>query len=160
METREDIDYMFHGFSSLVAMCINEIKIEVVLSRINSDIIENIFCQERSLYHGANTNPNYNEYRTGINSIILGQTTTSKKSNVGGYKARPLALGLPPKKMKLKVDGVGTDVSNDLDEKFDSELEKVSSRYFGNNIPSDDSITEHNLSLITSLELLVDICIS
>ncbi|CAG2213956.1 unnamed protein product [Mytilus edulis] len=102
METREEIDYMFHGFSSLVAMCINEIKIEVVPNRINSDSIENIFCHERSLYHGANTNPNYNEYRTGINSIILGQTTTSKKSNVGGYKARPLALGLPPKTMKRK----------------------------------------------------------
>lgn len=101
METREDLDFMFHGFMSLVEMCLKEIKTEVVPSRINSDIIENIFCQERSLYHGAKTNPNYNDYRTGINSIILGQTTTSKKSNVGGHTAKPLALGPPIKKRKL-----------------------------------------------------------
>ena len=54
-----------------------------------------IFCQQRALYHGANTNPNYNEYRTGINSIILGQTTTSTKSNAGKHSAKPFALSLP-----------------------------------------------------------------
>lgn len=102
METREDLDFMYYGFMSLVEMCINEIKTEVVPSRINSDIIENIFCQQRSLYHGATTNPNYNEYRTGVNSIILGQTTTSKKANACQQTAKPLALGLPPKKKVKK----------------------------------------------------------
>ena len=102
METREDIAFLYHGFMSLIKICLYEIKTEVVANRINSDIIENIFCQERALYHGANTNPNYNDYRTGINSIILGQTTTSKKSKVGGHRAKPFALGGPPKKMKCK----------------------------------------------------------
>ena len=94
MECREDLDFLFHGFMSLVELCNNDLKIDLVPSRVNSDVIENIFCQERSLYHGANTNPNYNEYRTGINSIILGQTTTSRKSNVGGGKeaAKPYAI--------------------------------------------------------------------
>lgn len=101
METREDIDFTYHGFMSLVKVSILEFKIDIVPSRINSDIIENIFCQQRALYHGANSNPDYNEYRTGINSIILGQTTTSKKSNVGGTSAKPLALSLPPKRLKL-----------------------------------------------------------
>lgn len=100
METREDLDYMYYGFISLVEICTNELNIELVPSRVNSDIIENVFCQERSLYHGANTNPNYNEYRTGINSIILGQTTTSRKSNAGGETAKPFAIGPPSKKFK------------------------------------------------------------
>ena len=96
METRENLDYLFHGFMSLVEICINQLKFDLVPSRINSDIIENIFCQQRSLYHGANSNPNYNEYRTAINSIVLGQTTTSRKSNAGGNgRTRPFALGRP-----------------------------------------------------------------
>lgn len=89
METREDLDYLFHGFMSLVDICIDKLQVDLIPSRVNSDIIENIFCQQRALYHGANTNPNYNEYRTGITSIILGQITTSKK---------PFALGKPNNK--------------------------------------------------------------
>jgi len=104
METREDLDFIYYGFMSLVEMCINEIKTEVVPSRINSDIIENIFCQQRSLHHGATTNPNYNEYKTGVNIIILGQTTTSKKANACQQTAKPLALGLPPKKKVNKYN--------------------------------------------------------
>ncbi|KAJ8310272.1 hypothetical protein KUTeg_012137 [Tegillarca granosa] len=100
METREDLDYMYFGFMSIVDLCTNELNIELVPSRVNSDIIENIFCQERSLYHGANSNPNYNEYRAGINSIILGQSTISKKANCGGETAKPFAIGPPSKKSK------------------------------------------------------------
>lgn len=102
METREDMDFLYHGFMSLVHVAINELKTEIVPSRINSDIIENIFCQQRSLYHGANSNPNYNQYRTGINSIVLGQSSTSKKSNAGGGTAKPLAFSLPPKRPKTE----------------------------------------------------------
>ena len=86
METREDIDSMYIGFMSLVKYCVHTLKIEVVPCKTNSDIIENMFCQKRSLYNGANTNPNYNQYRTGIYSIILGRSTISRKSNSGGLK--------------------------------------------------------------------------
>ncbi|WAR24552.1 hypothetical protein MAR_038221 [Mya arenaria] len=48
---------------------------------INSDIIENTFNQQRSTYHGANTNPNSYQYRTALNNIILTQRTVSTKSN-------------------------------------------------------------------------------
>lgn len=96
METREDLDFLYHGFMSLVDICVDKLHIPLVPSRLNSDVIENIFCQQRAIYHGANTNPNYNEYRTGINSIILGQTTTSRKSNAGIKEpAKPFALGKP-----------------------------------------------------------------
>jgi hypothetical protein len=69
METREDLDFMFYGIMSLTEYAINEIHTEVVPSRLNSDIIENIFCQQRSIYHGPTTNPTYNRYRTGTNSV-------------------------------------------------------------------------------------------
>lgn len=92
MEMRED------GFMSLVDICIDKLQVNLIPSRVNSDIIENIFCQQRAIYNGANSNLNYNEYRTGITSIILGQTTTSKKSNAGLKEpAKPFALGKPNK---------------------------------------------------------------
>lgn len=84
MDTREDLDYLFHGFMSLVEICINQLKFDLVHSRINSNIIETTLCQQRSLYHGEYSNPNKNEYRTAINSIVLGQSTTSRKTYVGG----------------------------------------------------------------------------
>lgn len=81
--------------------CCYKFENEIVPSRINSDIIENIICQQRSLYHGENTNPNY-EYRTGINSILIGQTSTSKKFNTGGSAAKPFAFSLLPKRQRQK----------------------------------------------------------
>ena len=47
METREDIAFLYYGFMSLVEYSVNELKHGVVPSRINSDIIENVFCQQR-----------------------------------------------------------------------------------------------------------------
>jgi hypothetical protein len=44
----------------------------IIPSRVNSDVIENLFCQERSLHNGANTNPTFLGYCRTINSIILG----------------------------------------------------------------------------------------
>ena len=39
---------------------------------INSDVIKNVFCQQRSTYNGANANPNVVQYKKTINSIIIG----------------------------------------------------------------------------------------
>lgn len=100
METREDIDFLYLGFMSLVDYSVNKLKHGIVPSRINSDVIENVFCQQRSLYHGATTNPTYNAYRTGINSIVLGQSTISRKSNAGGSKAEPFAKSLKLPKLQ------------------------------------------------------------
>lgn len=103
METREDLDFMFHGIMSLFRKCIEEIHTEVVPARLNSDIIENIFCQQRALYHGATTNPTYNSYRTGINSVILGETVISRKSNSGGQGAMPYKVEVPSKKIRFYI---------------------------------------------------------
>jgi hypothetical protein len=55
---------------------------------------------QRSLYHGSTTNPTYNAYRTGINSVVLGQSVISRKSNAGGNGAKPFCAGIPAKKLR------------------------------------------------------------
>lgn len=34
----------------------------IIPCRLNIDVIENIFCQQRTLHNGANTNPTYLGY--------------------------------------------------------------------------------------------------
>ncbi|KAJ8308729.1 hypothetical protein KUTeg_013603 [Tegillarca granosa] len=48
---------------------------------INSDVTKNIFCRQRTIYKGANTNPTYLSYCHSMTSVIQGQTTISRKSN-------------------------------------------------------------------------------
>ena len=44
----------------------------VTPSRFNNDGAQKIFCQQRGLYNGNNTNPTYARYCTIVNSVILG----------------------------------------------------------------------------------------
>jgi hypothetical protein len=48
---------------------------------VNSDVVENVFSQQRGLHNGANTNPSYLTYSRSINTIVLGETPISKKAN-------------------------------------------------------------------------------
>jgi len=50
--------------------------------RVNSDLVENVFCQQRGR-NGQNDNPTYAQYGPTMNSILLGQTTKTKKGNTG-----------------------------------------------------------------------------
>lgn len=65
----------------------------VVPSRFNSDIVENFFCQQRGLHNGNKTNPNYRDYCSTVNSIVLGQSLISRgrKSNAGLQASEPLS---------------------------------------------------------------------
>lgn len=76
-------------------------------SRFNSDLAENIFCQQRGLYNGNSTNPNYYSYRNTMNNIILGQSSKSsaRKSNAGILRAKPFPVDIhaPPKKKGKKT---------------------------------------------------------
>jgi hypothetical protein len=79
----EDIKSCLIGFTELCRLLLLRKEMEVIPAMVNSDIIENMFCQQRASYNGANTNPNALQYRHNINSIILGQTVVSQKSNAG-----------------------------------------------------------------------------
>ena len=86
-QTREDIASLLIGFDELCCAKFQKSFGSITPARINSDAIENLFSQQRGLHNGANTNPNYLTFSRSVNSIILGQTTISRKSNAGGSGA-------------------------------------------------------------------------
>jgi hypothetical protein len=84
---RFDLSSMVFGFKSLCAIVIANGG-SVVPATTNSNIVENIFCQQRG-HNGQNTNPNYYQYCHTMNGIILGQRTTTKKCNTGNGTSFP-----------------------------------------------------------------------
>jgi hypothetical protein len=84
---RFDLSSMVMGFKSLCEI-VTAKGGSVVPSTTNSNIVENIFCQQRG-HNGQNTNPNYYEYCHTMNGIILGQRTTMKKCNTGNGTSFP-----------------------------------------------------------------------
>jgi len=83
-QTRQDIVSSVLGFKELCLHKLKSSQSSIIPSRVNSDIVENMFCQQRTLYKGANTNPTYLGYCHAVNSVVLGQASISRKSNVGG----------------------------------------------------------------------------
>ena len=84
MQTREDIQSLLLGF---VNMCEEKFKCSnssIVPARVNSDVIENVFSQQRGIHNGANPNPDYLTYSRTINTIIIGEAIISRKSNTSG----------------------------------------------------------------------------
>lgn len=104
-ETYSDIISMLRGFHDICARRITDKGKSVVPASVNSDVIENFFCQQRTIRHGPNCNPSVHEYKFGINSTILGQTAISKKSNAVSEKAlihpKPFHTEEDVKKKKL-----------------------------------------------------------
>lgn len=74
------------GFRELCDHRLKHSSGSIVPSRINSDIIANVFCQQRGLYNGNNTNPTCLNYCRTMNTVILGQTTISRKSNASPHQ--------------------------------------------------------------------------
>lgn len=98
-QTREDIISSIMGFEELCMYKLKSCNASIIPSRINSDVIENMFCQQRTLHSGANTNPTYLGYCYSVNSVILGQASISRKSNVGGGEGGQLPLNRDAKSM-------------------------------------------------------------
>ena len=82
-QTRADLCSLILGFEELCAHRLKTCSGSVIPSRLNSDVIENVFCQQRGLHNGNNTNPTYLNYARTMNTVILGQTSISRKSNAG-----------------------------------------------------------------------------
>jgi len=95
-ETREDISFVIVGFMSICQRRLSQGH-PVLPSRINSDLIENFFCQQRTQRHGSNQNPTYNEYCKAVNSTVLGHCSRSRarKANADGSQAQPYRGALP-----------------------------------------------------------------
>ena len=82
-ETRDDLNGCIVGFMEVCKRWIAA-AISVRPGYFNSDVVENFFCQQRGLCNGMNTNPTLSQYGPGVNAIIVGQNTLSRKANSSG----------------------------------------------------------------------------
>jgi hypothetical protein len=106
-DTRDDLNSSIVGFLSLCKLRLGKGN-SITPAYLNSDLIENHFCQQRGIRNGLNTNPTLAQYGTGNNAIVLGQTTVSGKSNSGVrgsfYKATtPCPLNRSKKSTYLRL---------------------------------------------------------
>ena len=61
-QTRQDIISAILGFEELCTYKLKKSNASIIPYRVNSDGIENIFCQQRTMHNGANANPTYLGY--------------------------------------------------------------------------------------------------
>ena len=85
---------MIVGFEKLVNLKIKNNPLGFMTPNIvNSDVVENIFCSQRGVCNGSSTNPTHlQQYKKGINTIIIGQPLRSRKSNANSSKCVSGAL--------------------------------------------------------------------
>ena len=109
LQCHEDIPCCINGFIRLCESVLSmKTSVYVIPSLINSDVIENIFNQQRTTYNGAKTNPSALQCRQTINSIIIGENSISKKANAdrsSTARPYPLAVKAPPQKMQKSQQG-------------------------------------------------------
>ena len=64
MECYTDLKYCING---IISLCHEVVPRRQIIPRlVNSDVCENIFCQQRASYNGANSNPDASQYRYDI----------------------------------------------------------------------------------------------
>ena len=89
-----DLQSMVFGFISMVKSKFAHFPGSLIKPAIvNQDVVENHFSQLRGA-NGQNDNPTYQTVQGTQNSVILGQTTISKKCNTGNTKNDSFS-GLP-----------------------------------------------------------------
>ena len=98
-ETRQDIDSCIYGFVSLVAVA-QQLNLPLIPGYINSDLIENWFCQHRILRNGFTANPTLSQIAGATNTNIITGSVVSSKGNVGGITFRTKGVLPPTKKFK------------------------------------------------------------
>ena len=98
-ETRQDIDSCIYGFVSLLKSA-ESLKLSLLPGYINSDLIENWFCQHRGLRNGFNQNPTLRQIAGATNTNIIAGSVVSSKGNVGGLTYRTKGVLPPTKKFK------------------------------------------------------------
>ena len=80
----------------------SSLHIGIVPRYFNSDLIENWFCQIRSLRNCANQNPTMCQIGPGINSNLITGSLISKKGNSGGSGRKYAGVMPLNKKLKMK----------------------------------------------------------
>ena len=102
-ETRQDIDSCIYGFLALLSVA-EKLKISLVPGYINSDLIENWFCQHRGLRNGFNQHPTLSQIAGATNTNIITGSVISSKGNAGVGGAYVKCKGVMPPTKKFKVN--------------------------------------------------------
>ena len=100
-ETRQDIDACIYGFINLLKVA-QKLKISLIPGYINSDLIENWFCQHRGPRNGFNQNPTLCQIAGATNSNIITGSVTLSKGNTGGSGNVSKGVMPPTKKFKCQ----------------------------------------------------------
>ena len=100
-ETRQDIDSCVYGFVHLLSVS-EKLKISLIPGYINSDLIENWFCQHRGLRNGFNMNPTSSQIAGATNTNIITGSLVSSKGNAGGQSYLVKGVMPPTKKFKYQ----------------------------------------------------------
>ena len=100
-ETRQDIDACIYGFVNLLKVA-QKLQISLIPGYINSDLIENWFCQHRGLRNGFNQNPTLCQIAGATNSNIITRSVVSSKGNTGGSGKMSKGVVPPTKKFKCE----------------------------------------------------------
>lgn len=100
-QTRQDIDSCLYGFVELVAVA-SKLNISIVPGYINSDLIENWFCQHRGLRNGFSQHPTLSQIGPATNTNIITGSVMSRKSNTGGKGVACRGVMPPTKKFRAK----------------------------------------------------------
>ena len=98
-ETRQDIDSCIYGFLHIVKVA-TELNISITPGYINSDLIENWFCQICGLHNGFNQNPTLKMIGPSINSNVIPGSVISVKGNTSGHGMKYKGFMPPTKKFK------------------------------------------------------------
>ncbi|MES9883829.1 MAG: hypothetical protein ABW185_23505 [Sedimenticola sp.] len=108
LQCHEDIQACGVGFRELCELILPTSNISIVPGLINSDPVENHFNQQRSTFHGANTNPNVLQYSKAQNSVIISQTPVSRKANAVKAKENTMPCDILKQPLrKRKVTSLG-----------------------------------------------------
>lgn len=86
-QTMEDIRSLLMGFDEMCGIHFLSTSSSIIPNRMNSDVVKNVFSQQRGLHNGAYTTPSYLTYSQSIIAVILGSTPISKKANAEDTEA-------------------------------------------------------------------------
>lgn len=106
-----DLYSMIIGFKQIFSIAFKANPgVYIFACRTNSDIVEDVFYQQQGR-NEPNDNPRYVDYEPTMNGALLGQTTTTSKSNTGSIESLPF-LKYPRFPEKTNSPTIGN--SNDL----------------------------------------------
>ncbi|KAL3862251.1 hypothetical protein ACJMK2_008233 [Sinanodonta woodiana] len=81
--SRQCIEDLYAAILGFEQQCRKAISMSwhITPAQVNSDVVENEFCQQKATYNGPNSHPNALQYRRNLNNIILGQSSLSRNGN-------------------------------------------------------------------------------